>query len=104
MGNTRFENFVIVCVVVSAILLGNALAGPTNLKDEVKVAEYQADKAFKADPDYLSEAAFQTELAAANNIAKLQALLLKQSKSKKAKDKYDNEAKEKVKATKGAKK
>ena len=79
-----------------------SLAGPTNLKDEVKVAEYQADKAFKADPDYLSEDAFQTELAAANNIAKLQALLLKQSKSKKAKDKYVNEAK--AKATKGAKK
>jgi hypothetical protein len=51
MGNTKFENVVLVVVLVSAVLLGNTLAGPTNLRNDKAVAQRHADTAKTVDPD-----------------------------------------------------
>lgn len=51
MKNTRFDNFVLVLVLVCAALLGDALAGSTNLRNDKALAQRKADVAKVADPD-----------------------------------------------------
>ena len=87
---------IIVIIGISCLPL-LALTGPTDLKNEVKLAERQASIAVKADPNYLSSEAYIAAVTSANNVNDLKTILLKKEKSEKAKERIKQESSEKVK-------
>ena len=90
-------------ITVSAIVmvLGClAQGGPTNLKNEVAVADRQAESAWLASTNYISEEAYAALVSSATKVSDLRNALLKKSASYNEKEKQKKEHTDKIKKEK----
>ncbi|MDD8011865.1 MAG: hypothetical protein PHX05_00105 [Acidobacteriota bacterium] len=65
------------------LLAGAAWAGPLNLRNETRLREWKAERAYRQSPDYYSPEDFARDVAAAKNFSELQAAMNKKAKAEK---------------------